>query len=376
VRRQYKSNDQYNVAACLTCKNAGATLGCTLQSIASLDYPRDRLAVIIVDGGSEDDSVDIARKLLNFYGLKGEIVVKPCNIPEGRNICISKALETNADYIFFIDSDVVIADKGILAKLTEFDMRYGPCVVSANTKFKFFSSLEELRLFCSRAAELGGDSGMMLAGAVPWSGMSLTLIPRCIAEQVRFDEDLTFAEDAYYGYLVWRGGYKVYGVNADKPIAYDVNLPKHTDIYIRMGVREYLRGLYKKALIIVYTYYGGGVLKTMIRLLRNIRGRRMLFHFLSMLILAIGLVMLFTASLQLWGLAFTILHMVADLSYLMRLWKVKCRNIHQALASLLKYRIYSLYALLSMPIITLKHREQLNKLHRAIRDEAELYWMR
>ena len=376
MRGKYNDNDRYNVAVCLTCKNASATLECTLRSIASLDYPRNKLAVIIVDGGSEDNSVDIARKLLNFYGLKGEIIVKPCNIPEGRNICISRALEIGADYIFFIDSDVVIADKAILAKLTEFDMRYGPCVVSAGTRFKFFSSLEELRLFCSRVAELGGDSGMMLAGAIPWSGMSLTLIPRCIAEQVRFDEDLTFAEDRYYGYLVWRSGYKVYSVNADKPIAYDVNLPKYSDIYARMGIREYLRGLYKKALMIVYTYYGGGVLKTMIRLLRNIHGRRMLFHFLSMLILAIGLVMLSTASLQLWGLAFTIPYMVADLSYLMRLWKVKCRNIHQALASLLKYRVYSLYVLLSMPIITLKHREQLNNLYRAIRDEAELYWIR
>ena len=349
------------VAVCLTCKNASDTLECTLQSIASLNYARERLIVIVVDGGSNDGTTDIAKKILDSLDLKHEIIVKPSNIPEGRNICISRALEIGAEYIFFVDSDVIIVYSDILTELIRIDKEYGPCVINASRKHKIFSNLEELRTFCNRVTKLDGST-MLSARVVRWCGMGLTLIPRRIAEQVRFDEDMTFAEDRYYGYLVWKSGYKVYSVNADKPLAYDVNLPKRSDIYVNMSIGDYFRGLYKKAFMVAYTYYDGSILKTMAKLLKDVAGKRILFHSLIMLVLIAGLVMFFATPLQLWGLALITLYIAIDLTYLVRLWKVKCRNILQALANLFKFRIYGFYVGILIPIITLKHKKQL-KLH-------------
>ena len=318
------------VAICLTCKNASATIEYTLRSVASLNYPKDKLIIIIVDGGSSDNTVDIARRLLSSYGLKHEIVIKPCNIPEGRNICIDRALKIGADYIFFVDSDVIVADKNILAKLIIFDKRHGPCIVHANVKNKVFSSLGELRLFSSRIAELNeGSNDVMLARAVPCCAMGLTLIPIAIARRVRFDEDMTFNEDCSYGYSAWKSGYKVYLANTNSPIAYDVNLPKHSDIYARMSVRDYLRGLRKKVLMRAYTYYDGSVLKTMTKFLKDVAGKRMLLHFLITLMLTMGLIMLSMESLQYLGLAFIALYMVVDLPYLVRLRKARCESLRQ-----------------------------------------------
>jgi len=351
-----------SIAVCLTCKNASTTLKYTLQSIASLNYPRERLIVIVVDGGSIDGTADVARKVLSLLNLKHEVIVKPSNIPEGRNICIRRALEIGAEYIFFLDSDVIVVDRDILVELIRIDKEYGPCVVHASTEHKVFSNLKELQSFCNRVAKLSGSSTILSARAVPWCSMGLTLIPKCIVEQVKFDEDMTFAEDRYYGYLVRKSGYKVYSVNADKPLAYDVNLPKRSDIYVNMSIRDYLRGLYKKAFTMAYMYYDGNVLKTMAKLLKDVAGKRILFHSLTMLILIAGLVMFFATPLQLWGLALITLYIAIDLTYLVRLWKVKCRNILQALANLFKFRIYGFYVGILLPIITLKHKKQL-KLH-------------
>ena len=103
------------VAVCLTCKNASTTIKYSLQSIASLNYPKERLIVIVVDADSNDDTADIAKKVLSLLNLKHEVIVKPSNIPEGRNICINRALEIGAEYIFFVDSDVIIVCRDVLA---------------------------------------------------------------------------------------------------------------------------------------------------------------------------------------------------------------------------------------------------------------------
>jgi glycosyltransferase involved in cell wall biosynthesis len=42
--------------------NSAATIGPVLDSIENLDYPRDTLELVIVDGGSTDNTVNIIEK--------------------------------------------------------------------------------------------------------------------------------------------------------------------------------------------------------------------------------------------------------------------------------------------------------------------------
>jgi len=82
----------------------------------------------------------------------------------------------------------------------------------------------------------------------------------------------------------------------------------------------------------MYNHYDNDVSK-------NIAGKRMLLHLLAVLILPIGLVMLFTTSLQPSGLTL-VMYITINLSYLMRLLEVKCENACQLLTSLFKYRAF------------------------------------
>jgi len=355
------------VAVYLTCKNACATIRYALQSIALLKYPKDSLSFIIVDGGSDDDTISIVKKIINNYEFKHEIIVKPCNIPEGRNECISRAVEKGVDYILFLDSDTVIRDKQILSRMIECDVKYGPCVVSVGTVFRVFKSLKELTQFADSVVESDVDSDRLgvKVEAVPWCGMGLTLIPVEIARCVRFDEDMTFAEDTFYGYHVWRNGYKICSVTADINLAYDVNLPKRSNIYVSMDVKSYLRGLYKKALAMTYNFYCGSLFKTVCEFLKSKNGMRMLFHIGDTFALILGLVMLINHVTVL-GVFFTMFYVINSSLSIARLRLTKCNSIRQASSSFIKFWLYSLYVLPSIPVLYLKHRSEFSKVFNRI----------
>jgi glycosyltransferase involved in cell wall biosynthesis len=350
------------VAVCLTCKNAYATIAYALKSIALLKYPKDRLTFVIVDGGSNDDTVSMVKKIIDDYGFKHEIIIKPCNIPEGRNECIARAIEKGVDYILFLDSDTVIGDKQILSRMIECDVKYGPCVVSVGTVLRVFKSLKELEQFADSIVESDVSSNKLSVKveAIPWCGMGLTLIPAEIARRVRFDEDMTFAEDAFYGYHVWRSGYKICSVTADLNLAYDVNLPKKSNIYVSMDVKGYLRGSYKKALATTYKFYCDSLFKTVGKFLKSKAGMRMLFHIGNTFALILGLIMLIN-HLTVLGLFFTMFYMINSSLSIARLRLTKCNNIRQASFSFIKFWLYSLYVLPLIPVIYLKHRSEFSE---------------
>src|SRR5690606_11807304 len=50
------------VAIIAPCFNEAETVGDTLRSLLSLEYPADKLEVLVVDDGSTDDTYDIARE--------------------------------------------------------------------------------------------------------------------------------------------------------------------------------------------------------------------------------------------------------------------------------------------------------------------------
>ncbi len=77
--------------------NSQKTLARCLKSIRSQDISKE---IIVVDGGSNDNSVAIAKK------LEVDLVMKPYkNIAEARNAGIQQAI---GEYLAFVDSDIVI----------------------------------------------------------------------------------------------------------------------------------------------------------------------------------------------------------------------------------------------------------------------------
>jgi glycosyltransferase involved in cell wall biosynthesis len=57
------------------------------RSLQSQTYPHDRLFVVVVDGGSKDNTVRVMNDFLakiDFFGY--EVIVEKTNIPEARNL--------------------------------------------------------------------------------------------------------------------------------------------------------------------------------------------------------------------------------------------------------------------------------------------------
>lgn len=83
--------------------NAAAVLEDCLRSISVQDYPKEKVEVIIADGGSTDKTREIARR----YGVK--IYENPLKTSEaGKAVAVKHA---KGELVAFIDSDNILPDK-------------------------------------------------------------------------------------------------------------------------------------------------------------------------------------------------------------------------------------------------------------------------
>jgi glycosyltransferase involved in cell wall biosynthesis len=99
-----------SVSVVIPTLNAAATLDECLDSIVGQDYPAGKVEIIIVDGGSNDDSVPISRK----FGAR--IFPNPLKTSEaGKAVGILKAVN---DIILLVDSDNILENKTWLKQMT------------------------------------------------------------------------------------------------------------------------------------------------------------------------------------------------------------------------------------------------------------------
>jgi GT2 family glycosyltransferase len=181
----------------------------TFQALAKVDYPRDRMEVIMVDNGSSDGSVKHVKE--KFPSVKVLELDDNYGFAEGNNRGLPMA---KGDYVVFLNNDTEV-DRSWLAELVDVassDKRIGIC----GSKIKNFSG-KEFRNFAGE--------GYLSALGVPRfatgtespkpcfyvSGCSL-LIKRKVIDELGYCFD-----NRYFAYfedidLCWRArilGYKV-----------------------------------------------------------------------------------------------------------------------------------------------------------------------
>jgi glycosyltransferase involved in cell wall biosynthesis len=213
-----------------------------LNSLKLQTYPHDRVFVLIVDGGSKDKTVEIAQKILEKSDFKGyDIIVRKCNIPEGRNICIEKM---QRDTLLFWDSDVIMEPNAIweLVKTME---KEKVDIVTAHASPIFANSTGELEAKINEAKK--SNMRKSCIQEVPFAGMGHTLLSKNVLNVVQFDPELTVLEDCDFSVRARGMGFKI--IRNKKIQTFDVNIIKkdHSDIHIDMPLKDAVRGISKKS---------------------------------------------------------------------------------------------------------------------------------
>ncbi len=97
----------------LNWKQRELTLAC-LESVVSINYPAERVRVVVVDNASQDGSVEAV-----YDAYPGVIVIENSEnlgYAGGNNVGIRWAMKVGVDYIFILNNDVIVS-KDILRHL-------------------------------------------------------------------------------------------------------------------------------------------------------------------------------------------------------------------------------------------------------------------
>src|ERR1700679_4139293 len=115
------------VSIVVPCWNESKTVGNTLISLLNLEYPRNKLSVLVVDDGSKDDTFAVAQKMaarLNKQeGLERIIVVTQKNGGKytALNRGIAVAQEKGTQFIGCLDADSFVDKHALIRMIPYFD---------------------------------------------------------------------------------------------------------------------------------------------------------------------------------------------------------------------------------------------------------------
>jgi glycosyltransferase involved in cell wall biosynthesis len=182
--------------------NSAWSLPKVLDSIAKLDYPKQRLRIVFVDNNSSDDSEEIIRRFVSSHMNEYEsLVVRKCepSVSLARNICLK--FSEGTDYVFFIDADVVVPSEALQKLLAHFE---GDGVGISSVPCDYENAAKRARFLYKAFVT---PEGSVEAAKV---GTGCTLISRQAIDVVgKFNEKLSVHEDSEYCFRTTQRGYKI-----------------------------------------------------------------------------------------------------------------------------------------------------------------------
>ncbi len=193
--RKVATESQPKVSIMVATRNNEQTIGECLKAIFELNYPKDFLEVIVVDGCSKDATVQIAER----YPVK--VISSPLNAPAAYNYAMKIV---SHDIVGFVDSDAKV-EVDWLTKLVPH--LADPQVAGVS------GGIETWNTENPWARSIGYDMANRYARlkkyATRIATMNLLMRKSVIEEAGGFDEHLPSQYDTDLGYRINRLGYKI-----------------------------------------------------------------------------------------------------------------------------------------------------------------------
>ncbi|NVN92401.1 MAG: glycosyltransferase [Desulfuromonadales bacterium] len=163
-----------------------------LSSVCNVVYPDNRYEIIVIDGGSSDNTISI----VSTFNKVKLVHSSNISISNSRNVGVSESV---GEYIIFIDSDCLV-DRLLLLKAMEYLKQYS-CYGSFYRAHESHGWVARAWLIVERKQD----------GLVKWITSGTLAVSRAVFEDVSgFDESLQVEEDEDFCHRVRRNGGTLY----------------------------------------------------------------------------------------------------------------------------------------------------------------------
>jgi len=142
------SENPIGITIGLCVKNSEKTIMKCLESILNQDYPKELIEIIVVDGGSIDRTVEIAKNMLSGGGIPSRLFYD-----NGGGLGLARQIvldSTDREYIVWVDSDVTISKDFVTDQVTfmaenpDVGVATGKSVIQADLDYTLPALLQSL----------------------------------------------------------------------------------------------------------------------------------------------------------------------------------------------------------------------------------------
>lgn len=119
-----------SVTICVPCWNEEETVGGTIESLLALDYPKNKLQIIVVDNNSNDRTLEVANTYKKRFPLQVEVMTEHV---QGKHNAVNKALSSSTSELFgCLDADSFVDKNALRVSVSYFGdpsiMAVTPCM--------------------------------------------------------------------------------------------------------------------------------------------------------------------------------------------------------------------------------------------------------
>jgi len=221
------------ISILIPAHNEATTVAKTLKSLLGLDYPKDKLEVIVIENGSTDNTLNVVRRFVkSVSGLK----IRVLSMPEsGKAKALNLGLKhAKGELIGVLDADTFVTRTCLKRMVGYFD---DSCVGAVTNHVKIVKphrlipSLQDIEyIFSAFSKKL-----ISLLDALYVVPGTLSLMRRDLVNKVGFSQD-TLTEDMDVAICILKENYKI--VNALDAVSY-TDVPKSLKGLLKQRIRWY-----------------------------------------------------------------------------------------------------------------------------------------